>query len=180
MTSVNMSSIITKAKTCINTPKKQNEIRKIIDNVMFGQIRLEVNNNIHTPEDAAEKFIEVLHNEINSSGLSTEAAAAISNLKYGSAQKIGRNTYIIGVYFANDMSRPSLDEATYGGIDDLAALLNNGVDHIMNPVHGLWHGHKTESKTEIKGTHFMELARRKFMCNYASDYNVTDITINGI
>lgn len=112
--------------------------------------------------------------------MSEGAIDAVSNIEHGSAHSVGHNTYIIGVYFVGDMTRPSLDEAKYGGINDIVALFNNGVDHTMRPVHGLWHGKETWSRTVIPGTHFIEQAVTDFMGNYASEYNVTNISVEGI
>lgn len=181
MASINMASILAKAQACMGTSKKKTEVSNLVNGVMLGNIRLQSGKGgTHTPEEAAAKFIEVLQNEINSSGLSAGAAAAISNLSHTSAQSIGNNTYVIGVYFAGDLSRPSLDEAHYGSISNLAALFNNGVGHTMRPVHGIWHGQETWSRTTIPGAHFIDSAVSSFMGNYAYDYNVLDISVDGV
>lgn len=180
MASINMDSILAKARVCMDTSEKKAQVNNIVNKVILGQIKLETSKNTHTPEDAASKFIEVLRGEINSSGLSVEAIDAISNLDYGAVHRVGENAYVISVYFVGDLSRPSLDESRYGSINDLATLFNNGVDHKMKAVHGKWHGRETWSKTVIPGTHFMEQAVQDFMSNYATDYNVTDIKINGL
>lgn len=178
MSSINMSSILAKAQACMNTSKKKAEIRQIVNKVMLGQLTLQSGNGTHTPEEAAEKFIDVLYHEIESSGLSYNAISAISNIQHGTAHQYGDNTYIIPVYFVGDLSRPSLNEARYGSINDIAELFNYGVDHTMRPVHGEWHGKETWSRTVIPGTHFMESAVRDFLGNYGSEYNVVDIQLN--
>lgn len=180
MASINMDSILAKAKAHMGSSTGQNKIDNVISKVMLGNIRLQSGGTAHTPEEAASKFIEVLRSSINSAGLSEGAIGAVSNIEHGSAHSIGHNTYIIGVYFVGDMTRPSLDEAKYGGINDIVALFNNGVDHTMRPVHGLWHGKETWSRTVIPGTHFIEQAVTDFMGNYASEYNVTSISVEGI
>lgn len=176
MAGINMGSILAKAQACMNTPKKQREVRNTIDQVVLGKMSIQQGMSVHTPEEAAAKFIEVLRNTIASSGLSAGAVNAISGLNHGSAHSIGNNQYIIDVYFDGDMSRPSLVPSKYGGINDLAELFDEGVDHEMRPVHGTWHGHETWSRTVIPGTHFMEQAISDFMGNYASEYNVISIT----
>ena len=108
------------------------------------------------------------------------AIEAISDISHGSAHMIGDNIYLIDVFFVGDMSRPSLDESKYGSINDIVALFNNGVDHTMRPVHGLWHGKETWSRTVTPGTHFIEQAVSDFMGNYASEYNVINISVEGI
>lgn len=180
MASINMASILAKSKAYVQSDAGQSKVNNVVNKVMLGNIRLQSGGNTHTPEEVAAKFIEVLRNSIDSAGLSDGAIGAMSNIEHSSAHSIGHNTYIISVYFVGDMTRPSLDEAKYGGIDDIVALFNNGVDHRMRPVHGEWRGHETWSKTVIPGTHFIEQAVTDFMGNYASEYNVTDISIEGI
>ena len=180
MASINMGSILAKAKASMESNTGQSKVNGVVNKAMLGNIRLQSGGNIHTPEEAAAKFIEVLRNSIEGTGLSEGAIEAISNIEHGSAHSIGHNTYIIGVYFVGDMTRPSLDEAKYGGINDIVALFNNGVDHIMRPVHGMWHGEETWSRTVIPGASFIEQAITDFMGNYSSEYNVTNISVEGI
>lgn len=178
MVTVNKDSILAKAKACMNTAQKKKEIRDLVDKAMIGQIKLEAGKSVHTPEEAANKFIEVLINSINSSGLSANVASAISNLTHGAAFKLSDGTYMITVYFNGDLSRPSLDSSRYEDIKDLANLFDTGVDHKMRSVGGKWHGKDYRSKTVIPGTHFMEQAVQDFMGNYSTEYNVTEISIN--
>lgn len=180
MASINMDSILAKAQAHMGSSAGQSKVNTVVSKVMLGNIRLQSGGTAHTPEEAASKFIEVLRSSINSAGLSEGAIGAVSNIEHGSAHSIGNNTYIIGVYFVGDMTRPSLDEAKYGGINDIVALFNSGVDHTMRPVHGLWHGRETWSRTVIPGTHFIEQAVADFMGNYASEYNVINISVEGI
>lgn len=180
MASINMDSILAKAKAHMGGSDGQNKVNNVVSKVMLGNILLQSGRTAHTPEEAASKFIEVLRSSINSAGLSEGAIGAVSNIEHGSAHSIGHNTYIISVYFVGDMTRPSLDEATYGGINDIVALFNNGVSHKMRPIQGLWHGEEIWSRTVIPGTHFIEQAVTDFMSNYASEYNVTSISVEGI
>lgn len=180
MAAINMSSILSKATHYMGGNAGQKKVDDVTSRIILGSIKLQSGKSTHTPEEAAEKFIGVLQDTINSSGLSVGAIEAISNIDHGSAHNIGKNLYTIMVYFVGDMSRPSLDEVKYGSIQDIVALFNNGVDHTMRPVHGLWHGEETWSKTVIPGAHFIEQAINDFMGNYASEYNVTNISVNGI
>ena len=175
MSAINMNSILNKARSYINSKSGQARINSTLKEAMIKG-RTPSGKIVHTPEEAASKFIEVLRNSISSAGLSAGAIEAISDISHGSAHKIKDNTYIIDVYFAGDMSRPSLDEARYGSITDIADLFNNGVDHTMKPVYGFWHGKEIWSRTVIPGTHFIEQAVSDFMSNYASEYNVINIS----
>jgi hypothetical protein len=172
-----MSSILAKAQSYMGSGDGKQLTNSLICKVMLGLHAMK-GTSPNLPEEAAKKFIEVLQNEINSCGLSAGAIDAISNLEHTATQRTGENTYVIGVYFAGNLSRPSLDEAKYGGINNLAALFNNGVDHTMHPIQGEWHGSEIWSRTTIPGTHFVDSAIRNFMSSYASKYNVTDISVS--
>lgn len=177
MSSIDMSSILSKTQSYMGSSTGQAKINNMVTKVMLGSITLKSGGKAHMPEEAAEKFIEVLKNSINSSGISSNAASAISELNHSSAVPCGMNTYIIEIFFTGDLSRPSLVPGRYGDINNLAALLNNGVDHEMNRVHGIWHDKETWSRTVIPGAHFIDDAVSSFMGNYASEYNVISIDV---
>lgn len=180
MAVVNTDAVLRKVQAYTETPAGKKKVQNFIKQAKVAHIRLSSGQVIHTPEEAAGKFIEVLHNSIDSSGLSSGAISAVSDIEHGAAQSIGENKWVIDVYFKGDLSRPSLDDERYDGIDDIVALFNNGVDHRMHPVHGDWHGKETWSKTVIPGSHFIEQAIRDFMGNYATEYNVIDISVQGL
>ena len=146
---------------------------------------------------AADKFIEVLQNEIqshavaegggglNGRGLGATAVSALTKLQHGAPIKIGKNRYEIEVWFSDDLSRDSLAPDFYDGIDNIAALLNKGYS-AANTVYGIWSGHgyggsfNIPSLREREGLHFIESAIRNYMANYALDYGVVDIKVDSI
>lgn len=175
---INMKSIMAKARNAANSGSGKKKVNEAVDKVLLGQVRLQLSGTAHTPEEAAWKFIDVLTNAINSSGLSQNAIALLENIDCGKPYKLSDGTYCIYVSFKEDMHRESLAPGRFpNGIDDIAELLNDGVDHRMKAVRGEWHGYETWSRTVIPGTHFMEQAKADFMGNYASEYNVTNIEI---
>lgn len=180
MAIIDMQAILVEAQKYMNSTEGQNLIREKVDEIMLGNITFKASSSIHTPEEAADKFIEVLYKEIESSGLSADAVEALSGIDHGSVYSLSNGTYQISVFFAGDRSRPSLEPSRFGGIDYIEELLNYGIKdgHKMRPVHGKWHGKETWSRTVIPGTYFMENARASFLSNYASEYNVVDIVIN--
>lgn len=174
----NESSIRSKCATSMKSAAVQSQMKTAGARAIRAGVGGK-NGTVHTPEEAAAKFIEVLRSTIASSGLSAGAMGAVSEIDHTSAVPIGNDgTYSITVYFSGDASRPSLDEARYGGIDDIVLLFNNGVDHTMRPVHGYWHGEEVWSRTTIPGAHFIEQAVSDFMGNYATEYNVISIEPN--
>lgn len=175
--SINMSSIMSKARKVVKSTTGKQKIDKVIDEAMLGRFKLQLVEDIYTPEETAEKFIQVLRRAISTSGLSDRAIAALDNLDYSEARKLSSGMYIIYVFWAGNMSRPSLLPSVYGDIEDLPGLLNDGVDHKMKQIKGVWHGEEYRSRTVIPGAGFMEQAVSDFMGNYSDKYNVTGIEI---
>lgn len=182
MASINMDAILAKAKAHMGSKDGKNKVNTVVNKLMLGNIRLQSGETTHSPEEAATKFIEVLRRSIESSGLSTGAIEAVSNIEHGSAHQLGdSNTYIVSIYFTGDLSRPSLDTDRYPkGVRDIVNIFNYGAPkdgHKMHPVYGEWHGTETWSRTVIPGAHFIEQAVTDFMGNYASEYNVINISV---
>ena len=133
------------------------------------------------PEMAANVFVDMLIKNILSSGLSPHAIASIANVDHGPVQSNGDGTYSIDINFVANLQRESLQPGLYpDGINNLAALFNNGVDHEMKPVHGIWHGQDTWSRTVIPGSHFVEKTIREFMSGADKRYGVIEIQKNDI
>lgn len=202
MSSINMKSIINKAKTYTSTEKFQKMIEQKADAYMLSG-----NNSGNTPVSkgrvitiigihlAAEKFIEVLKNEIASTGVSEGAGGfsngklgptavnSLSKLKHGHPYKTGKNKYQVAIWFADNLHRDSIAPDRYDGIDNIAALLNNGYT-AGNAVYGIWRGHhngqKIASLTERDGAHFIESAIRNYMTNFASKYGVVEIEVDDV
>lgn len=199
MMTINMSSILDKAKNVMNSDKMQKEIEQIVDNRMIhgGAVNNSKHVTIHGTNLAAAKFIEVLCNEINSHavaeggrglsgrGLGSTAISALTKLEHGSPYKVGKNRYQIQVWFSGDLSRDSLDPSYFDGVDNIAALLNKGYS-AKHTIYGTWPGHgyadvfNIPSLREREGLHFIENAIRDYMANYASEYGVIDIEVDDI
>lgn len=175
---IDMKSIQDAAKKVVNSREFKREQQECIQKALLGHISLEVaKGSLHTASEAAEKFIDVLKNHISTSGLSSNAAGAISDFSYGTPVCAG-DKCTIKVSFAGNMHRESLAPSIYpGGIDHLEELLDQGVSHTMRPVYGEWKGQKIRSKTTINGAYFIDAAKRDFMASYGSEYNVIDINV---
>lgn len=187
MPQINTDAIVNKAKTYMRSPAAQKRIEQKIDSaVMTGGSVSDANGKTITmtgAREAAEKFIEVLQNEIKSLGagsgyadgrLGGTAVASLTQLKHGGIRKTGKNKYQIEVWFADDLHRESLVPDRYDGVENIAALLNKGY-HARNTVYGTWHGKDVASLQQRDGSHFIEHAIDTFMVNYASTYGVTAI-----
>lgn len=171
-----MGSIISKAESAMNTGPMIAERERIVDDVMNGRRILSSGSAVRTPEEAAERAVEILRAEIGGSGTPSDVVAALQDISYG-IRKSGDGIYTIDISFSS-VSRASLAPEKYGGIDNLAALYNNGVDHVMNQVVVDHFGQKIGSRTVIQGTHFMQSAQNSIM-NMGADYNVLSCDISG-
>lgn len=175
---VDMGSILAAADATVNSGEFQKEQDAYIQAALEGHATLVLaGGTVHSAAEAADKFISVLQDHIGSCGLSAGAAAAISGLAHGEPVCSGGRA-TVNVFFTGDMHRESLASGKYpGGISNLEELLNNGVDHVMRPVHGQWHGQSIWSRTSIPGAHFIESAKQDFMASFGSEYHVVDINI---
>lgn len=194
MSTINMKSILDKAKACTATAKFQKRIEEKTDEVIMtgGGALSGKAITIGGASAAAGKFIEVLQNEIRSleasSGfaegrLGHTAVSALEKLDNGSPYKIGKNKYQIEVWFSDDLHRDSLAPDEYDGVDNLAALLNKGYT-ANQPVYGVWMGHSGNfniaSLPQRSGAQFIQNAVRNYMANYAKEYGVIDIKVDDI
>ena len=169
----NLSSIDAKLKAYLNSDAGKKRVREHVRACMLG-ISV-APGGIHTPTEAADKFIEVLGKTIDSSGLSEDVKESIKHLKCTRPEELNDGTYRIVVFFDTELDRPSLNGTDT--LRDLAELYNDGVNHEMQQVWGYWHGELVGSRTSIPGAHFMETAVQTFMTSYAGEYNVKSLTV---
>lgn len=195
MSTINMKSILDKAKACTASAKFQKQIEAKTDEIVLtggGKGLAGKAITIGGASMAAAKFIEVLQNEIRdleaSSGfaegkLGHTAVSALEKLEHGSPRKIGRNKYQIEVWFSENLHRDSLAPDFFDkGIDNIAALLNKGYT-AKQPIYGVWMGHSSfniASLPQRSGAQFIQNAVRNYMANYANEYGVLDIKIDDI
>lgn len=195
MSTINMKSILDKAKACTASAKFQRQIEAKTDEIVLtggGKGLAGKAITIGGASMAAAKFIEVLQNAIRdleaSSGfaegkLGHTAVSALEKLEHGSPRKIGKNKYQIEVWFSGNLHRDSLAPDEYDGIDNIAALLNKGYT-ANQPVYGVWMGHSGSfniaSLPQRSGAQFIQNAVRNYMANYANEYGVLDIKIDDI
>lgn len=174
---VDMGAIRSKADNVVKSSSFQREKQNLIKAALSGSIKIGMGGiSIPSATEAAQAFIQVLTNHISSSGISANAASAISNLSYGSPNFSGE-TCNITVSFSGT-ARPSLVPERYpGGISHLEELFDKGVGHTMRAVHGTWNGNDTWSRTTIPGAHFIDAAVSDFLASYGATYNVVGIEV---
>ena len=193
MATINMDSILAKARQCVNKPSIKNKIETTVDkHIMNDSGGIKGRKVTFTGmKEAAIKFIDILKNEISNleassnfedGALGSSAVSALSKLEYGTPKKVGTNRYEIEVWFSEDLSRPSLSPSLYDGVENIAALLNTGYS-ASHSVYGIWEGHSDEKIPSLKnrsGAHFIDNAVQNFMASYANEYGVLDIEIDEI
>lgn len=193
MATIDMNSILAKAKKATGSPAFQKKLESKIDTMLLGGGVMATGRNmtIYGTSMAAAKFIEVLQDEIQShaasssfsaGGLGSTAIDALIKLEHGEPIKVGRNRYQIEVWFTEDLRRDSLDPSEFDGIDNIAALLNSGYS-AGKTVYGIWLGHSPWNIPSLQhrdGAHFIENAIRNFMANYAHEYGVIDIEVDDV
>lgn len=201
MANVDMASIMDKVKKYTESDDFKKRIAAKTDDIMLhggGSSGSGSSLTITGASGAAGKFIEVLQEEIRSleatSGfadgkLGSTAVSALEKLEHGTPVKVGENQYQIDVWFSNDLRRDSLAPDEFDGINNIAALLNNGYkDHgkmmTNNPVYGVWMGHSGSfnipALRQRSGAYFIQNAIRNYMENYAAEYGVIDIKVDDI
>lgn len=177
--SIDMGAVLGKGqKEVAPGGSKHKEFMEKFDGAMEGRTVLETGGMKHTPAEAGEKFIEVLQAQIDGSGLSDGARAAIGDISLDGVSEIGEGKYTVGISISSHSS-PSLQPEEYGQIDNLAKLFNHGVDHVMRPVQGEYNGNVIWSRTVIPGAHFLQEAKAAFEGGYGGEYNVLEVAIVG-
>ena len=154
--------------------KAEAVVRDKVDAAMLGMGYLP---GVPSLAEAGQKMADTVNAEIHSSGLSAGQQGAINEFQCGAPSKIGNFRYCITVLNAPHPS-PSLVPERYGYIEDLTLLFNDGVDHVMKPVRGYWHGEEIWSRTSFPTTHFLENARDNFIANYGSTYHIMECKLN--
>ena len=186
MSKIDFSGIEKRLSAELEKHDIKEKIDKKIDDIVMG--KEPGDGKVKCAEIAAQKFIDVMRNEIESHGasggfrngnLGSTAVAALSRLDHGSVFKTGPRRYAVEVYFTNNLHRDSLAPDEYDGINNIAALLNSGYS-AGHTVYGIWMNHCPYSIPSLRvrdGAHFIENAKRDFMANYAAEYGVTSIDI---
>lgn len=126
--------------------------------------------------EAGEHLAQCVRSAIMSSGLNSGAINAIGDVTITNAFPIGNGRFHVGLY-VGDVFRPSLQPDIYGGVDNMAALLNNGYT-ANNVVYGYWHGNRIVSLPVREGAHFMQHGVENFKNKYGDKYNVVELTIS--
>lgn len=103
-----------------------------------------------------------------------QEGAGFTGIQGASGKFIGasltRVTWSVDLNFNGDKHRPSVDQARYGGIDDIVQILNSGYSARRSIV-GEWHGNEIHTLANRTGAHFVEWANLMFRSAYGSKYD---------
>lgn len=178
MAVINMASITSKVNAYLKTPAGKQKVNsttiKAILTAESGAIKC-------SPEEVAATFVSTMLESARSAAFGATAYEAISGFSAGApaVSNAGEMVVItIPFSFTGDLHRDSLAPETYGGVDNIVALLNNGYT-AGGTVYGQWHGKQIHSLRKRTGTHFIQSAVRQFWDKYAGVYNILNIEVSG-
>lgn len=117
--------------------------------------------------------------------LSNEIAQAVPPAlggTYFADVSVDRNgdTWSIGIdIYDDELYRPSLNPAKYGGVDNIYTLFIRGYDYSpkWGPV-GIWHGRSTYALNKRLATPFVESAVESWVARYGNELNILDYSID--
>ena len=156
MYSINMSSISAKIGSFIssNPSTVANMVREKAEKIA---------------NEAGEQLVSCIRNAISASGLNGGAIAAVGDVSSTSAVELAPGKFQVDVSI-DAQSRPSLVPDRYGGVDDMASLLDRGYSAGAR-VYGYWHGNYTGSLQQRDGAHFVQSGVDTFNATYGGQYN---------
>ena len=134
---------------------------------------------------AAKALVNYVKTAAQSSGVADSVLADISTLKASEPKYVGGTTWEVELSFGGDLSRPSLEPETYGGVTNIIALFNNGYPKdagrsaAIAHVSGYWHGEFVNARPSREALHFMQQAVIEFNTKYAQTHN-TYVTLDAI
>lgn len=193
---ISASALQLKAEAWSRTAKGQKRMKEVISRYRKeGQETTSAGSRLDSRLmliEAADKMMLVLRRAAEDANLPASVMKHFDSMTYGEPIALSDGTYVLGIYFTDDLHRNSLenDYTDYEGIDNIIALFNNGAD-AENYVYGWWDGHRpsgeaiarsvngaedyawVRSKKNREGLHFIQQAVADFNGNYGSQYNVT-------
>ena len=173
--SFNWGSVMAKAQACLEKPAVKKQLREKAERYLLG---LEVSPGSFSLKEVGEQFAAVLSRSIQAAGLSPNVEDVLLNIKVEAPKKLRNGNYMIPVTFGLDLERETMSTRKPYYPVNLAALYNNGVDHIMKQIferYGNQKEHLLVSNTYIPRSGFAEDAIRIFTDSYGSKYNLVRI-----
>lgn len=181
MATINHSSIEKKLKAWEKSPAGQQKMRKKINNYVLNNVeRTDAGSMVLTRRkmiELADKLVEAIQNSAAGAGLPSSVLDAVNSLKRGRVE-MSEDGFKIELTFTGDLSRESLQPETYGGIDNIIAIFNNGYPQdagraeAISHVAGYWHGEYTTALGSRPGLYFLQRAVNDFNTTYGAQYNI--------
>ena len=175
-----MDAIFKKVQGKFDTNSGKKELMSAVKRLLDSGISLSgssSNGGLHSPQDAAEKFISVLQQQIRNSDIPQSLKDVISSFEKSTPVYSGNGRYSISVSNKNSTSyRSPYEEGYPEGISDIVLLYNDGMS-ARDYVYGYRNGKRIRSKKTIDATNIIDNAIKTFMDNYSKEYGVSRITI---
>jgi len=193
---INASALQRKAEAWSRTPEGQRRMKEVIDRYRKeGRTTTAAGSRLDSRAmliEAADKMMLILRRAAMEANLPSSVMKHFDSMTYGNPIALSDGTYMLGIYFTDDLHRDSLenDYTNYEGVDNIIALFNNGA-HAEDYVYGWWNGPSpsgeaiahsmtgtedyawVRSKKDREGLYFIQQAVADFNGNYGSQYNVT-------
>lgn len=135
---------------------------------------------IHTIGETINKFAELIWKAECASDLTADALYALSHvdLVNSTPEELPDGSFRVRMWFEDNSFHPSLYKAKYGGVDNIANLLDEGY-HARDYVYGVWKGHeelgRIPSMPDREGANFVQKAMDELKNKYGKEYGVISI-----
>ena len=170
---VNWDSIMSKCQASVSSPEMQSNIDNAVGKIMFGISTKPGSYNIY---EVGDTFAAVLWDNIQGAPLPARVIELLADIVVKDPTDNGDGTFSITVTWGGDLDRSSMStKKDYGYDINLAALYNNGVDHVMKQIFETRGNMLMVSSTFIPSTNFIENAINEFMSQYGNKYHVISI-----
>ena len=182
MAGINIDAILGKVDDWKRTDKGQRRMKSTIDKYARTNVaKTDAGSPILTRKamnDYGNKLIKAIRDTALSCDLPESVAAHFSSLKRGKTTILPDGSYVMEISFTDDLTRPSLQPADYGGVHNIIAIFNNGYpedssrSEAIASVSGWWHGRYTHALGSRQGLHFMQTAVDDFNQTYGSKFGI--------
>jgi hypothetical protein len=202
--SIGSDGLLAKVKAWAETKEGKERMDVAISSAQSGNGKLASGKTVLTEakvREISDGLVAIIEKHLPAS--ITEGSRSVLDGLYVSSPTLENGKYTVTIKFSNlyrsSLFNDSPNAKHYDGIDNIVALLNNGVDdsHIpQTPVYGWWEGHSAataeisrrnkridaadwggdgvwvRSRTDFKGLHFLDDIKREFYATYGQQYNV--------
>ena len=179
---IDEGAILEKLIAWEKSPKGQATLNNKLNSYIIHNVeRTEAGSRVLTRRkmiELADKLVRMLRDSASAAALPPSVMADFATIKRGRVTPKGDGSFEVEINFNADLSRPSLQPHSYGGVDNIIAIFNNGyprdagraeaISHVM----GEWHGKQVTALGSRPGLYFMQDAVNSFNSMYGAQYDI--------